>query len=183
MKPIRSRTSVALCALLLTASLSVVGCSPATDADNGSSGDATEAPATDTGGDSVACPAEMDDLASAGGSFDFVRVEPADYVVPGIDAALHEAACRYEFTTDGKVAQWAWFPGEDAAAVDASLTAALTAAGYTLSDEFDGFRQFSAASAPNITVAVIGTAEDAGAAGAEVFDLLGPYVSLFQDFS
>lgn len=184
MTQFRSRTALPLSTVLLVTALGLLGCSSpgsTTDVDGGSSAAPTE---ETTGGSAVGCPPEMDTIASAGGQMDFERVEPADFFLPGLDAALLAEACLYEFTTDGKSAQWAWFRGADAAAVAADITAALAAAGYTLTDEFEGAQLYASPTEPQLTVSTLATAEDAAATdGGAIFDLLGPTVQVFQYFS
>lgn len=184
MTQFRSHTLLPVSAVVVVVVLALMGCSSpgsTNDADPGSSAGPTE---DATGAAALGCPPEMDTIASAGGQMDFERVEPDDFFVPGLDAALLADSCLYEFTTDGKTAQWAWLRGADATAVAADLTAALAAAGYTLTDDFEGAQLYASPTEPQLTVSTLATAEDAAAHdGGAIFDLLGPTVQVFQNFS
>jgi hypothetical protein len=171
------RTALPL--VLLVASLTLAGCTAAPSTGEASSpGSDASASAEPEEMSAEGCPPEMDAAASAG--LDFVRVAPADYIIPGIDADLLATACLFEFTTGGKSGQWAWFPGASAA----DITTPLLAAGYALTDTSDTSERYQPASGVSMTVFAVGTAEQAAAlGGAAVFDLIGPYVAVFQDFS
>lgn len=164
--------------LLVTVGLTLTGCSTAPSTGDGGAVPSGSSPSAGPEVSAAACPAEMDEVASAG--LDFVRVAPAEYVIAGIEEALLESACLYEFTSGGKVGQWAWFPGASAA----DITGPLVATGYALTDSSDGAERYAPASGVNITVFAVLTAEEAAALGGQkVFSLLGPYVAAFQDFS
>jgi hypothetical protein len=167
-----STVVVGLCVAVMFA---VAGCSaPAAETDSSSAPTIGEssAPAEPTAESAAGCPEELDAVVSAG--LEFVRVDPADYVVPGIDEALLSTACLYEFTTGGKTGQWAWFPG----ASPEQITGPILAAGYSLLDSSDIAERYTPASGINLTVSI-----SSGGAGDPVGAIIGPYVAVFQDFS
>lgn len=183
MTPLRHRNALAVATILLAAGLGLIGCSSPSSTGDGAPSEpsaATDDAATGEQG----CPPEMDDIVSAGGEIEIERVSPSDYFLPGVDETLLADACLYETTNQDKSAQWAWFRGDDASVVAAALAEALATAGYTLEDETGSAQLYTSASAPSVTLAATASAEEAAAQAAQpIFDLLGPYVSVFEYYS
>lgn len=186
MKKPRPRNSIAFSAIVLVTALGLIGCSsPSPLTTDGASDDPSVTATDDTtpGGDALGCPAAMDALMNVE-SDDVERVSPADYFLPGLDDEVLANACIYENEAQGKSAQWAWFRGEDIAAVETAITEALAAAGYTVDSEFEGAQLYISASNPSLTLITYATAEEAAAKdGEQLFGLLGPWVQVLQYYS
>ncbi len=168
-------------------SLVLAGCSaPAADPASGgdpaagesAAAESTETSAPNENGEGAACSAELDAIVSPGQ--EATRLATSDYTAASIVPEVLDAGCVYEFTSQGKVAQWAWLPG--AATTDA--TDALVADGFTLSDSFDNaLRYESPEGGLYVTVNTVATGEIAGSDGIDpIFGLIGPYVGVYQDF-
>lgn len=166
-------------------SLVLAGCSaPAPESTSGgdpaaedSAAESTETSAPNENGEGAACSDELDAIVSPGQS---KRLKTSEYTAASIAPEVLDAGCIYEYTTQGKVAQWAWLPG--AATTDA--TDALIADGFTLSDTSDtAVRYESPEGGLYVTVNTVATGEIADSGGIDpTFVLIGPYVAVFQDF-
>jgi len=178
-RPLLASVGIALCLVL-------AGCS-APDSDPPPGGDpaaedsaagSTETTAPTENGEGAACSVELDAILSGGQ--EVKRLKTSEYTAASIAPEVLDAGCIYEYTTQGKVAQWAWLPG--AATTDA--TDALVADGFTLSDTFENsVRYESPAGGLYVTVITVETGEMADSGGIDpTFVLIGPYVAVFQDF-
>jgi len=178
-QPLLASVGIALCLVL-------AGCSaPASDPPPGgdpgaedSAAESTETAAPSENGEGAACSDELDAIVSGGQ--EVKRVATSQYTAASIAGDVLDAGCIYEFTSQGKVAQWAWLPG--AATTDA--TDALIADGFTLSDTFENsVRYESPAGGLYVTVITVETGKVEGSDGIDpIFGLIGPYVAVFQDF-
>lgn len=178
-RPLLASVGIALCLVL-------AGCSaPASDPPPGgdpgaedSAAESTETTAPTENGEGAACSDELDAIVSGGQ--EVKRLATSQYTAASIAPEVLDAGCIYEFTTQGKVAQWAWLPG----AATSDVTDALIADGFTLSDTSDtAVRYESPEGGLYVTVNTVATGEIADSGGIDpTFGLIGPYVAVFQDF-
>jgi len=143
-----------------------------------SAAESTETTAPNENGEGAACSDELDAIVSGGQ--EAKRLKTSEYTAASIAPEVLDAGCVYEFTTQGKVAQWAWLPG----AATSDVTDALIADGFTLSDTSDtAVRYESPEGGLYVTVNTVATGEIADSGGIDpTFGLIGPYVAVFQDF-
>jgi len=178
-RPLLASVGIALCLVL-------AGCSaPASDPASGgdpaaedSAAGSTETSAPTENGEGAACSDELDAIVSGGQ--EAKRLKTSEYTAASIAPEVLDAGCIYEFTTQGKIAQWAWLPG----AATTDVTDALIADGFTLSDTSDtAVRYETPEGGLYVTVNTVATGEIAGSDGIDpTFGLIGPYVAVFQDF-
>ncbi|MCY7413433.1 MAG: hypothetical protein LH471_10435 [Salinibacterium sp.] len=170
---------IALCLVLAGCSAPVPESTSGSDpAGEDSAAESTETSAPTENGEGAACSDELDAVVSPGQ--EATRVATSQYTAASIAGDVLDAGCIYEFTSQGKVAQWAWLPG--AATTDA--TDALVADGFTVSDTFENsVRYESPAGGLYVTVITVEIGKVEGSDGIDpIFGLIGPYVAVFQDF-
>jgi len=173
-------TGVGLALCLVLAGCSAPASDPSSSGDPavGESGaaESTETSGPAENGEGAACSEELDAAVSPGQKA--TRLATSQYTAASIAAEVLDAGCVYEFTSQGKIAQWAWLPG--AATTDA--TDALIADGFTLSDTFENsVRYESPAGGLYVTVITVETGEGEGGID-PIFGVIGPYVGVYQDF-